>query len=57
VPHSKLRAPLPNNRVRKLVRRRRATDVAGADFACCENFQHGSFDLVGRGAFIDVPVA
>jgi hypothetical protein len=45
---------LRNNRVRKLVRRRGAADVAGANFAFFENIQHRGFDFVGRGAFLDV---
>jgi hypothetical protein len=45
---------LPNNRIRKLIRRRGAADVAGTDFAFCENFQHRTFDLVGSSALLDV---
>ena len=43
-----------DHRVRKLIRGRRAADVAGADFAFCEDCHQSGFDFVRRGAFFDV---
>src|SRR5882724_9050551 len=45
---------LPNNRIRKLISRRGAANVAGADLALFENLQHCGFDLVSSRALVEV---